>query len=482
MPGCTRCPPRAPRRRRARRWRPPARSGRRQPRGGAAARDPARWRPHGPRRSWTPPAPQPAIAGSSGQRGGGIQPREGQQCVRAGLPPMIRRTARHRCGDEALQRGHRRRRVGAPAPERVDRREGDIRLAVARELQDRRAVGRPLAQARRGDCLRADDRARIPHGAADEHRAERRRQRAGASEGHSARLGVAILDRAHRRGAVESARRREREQRQPPDDGVRRTERRRSEQDHARGRERARGPARSRERVEPVREAGCLPDANRARIASSATRAAAESGSGSRPSDCARASATRASRSVASARARTAAASRVPSAAPPRVGLAPTQPPEGLRYRIRRLGADGRDRIGQRRQQPAPQLRPLKAAKPAHREAPQQGVAAGQRREQRIESAGPGSARILRHEEALQEGGVHGGGGRDRSRCSVRGPSPCGRGQPLIVLLQAMPKVVRASPRASRGTRGRIEHPGVEVGGTTEGWWESSTRPIVRAC
>ena len=110
------------------------------------------------------------------ERGGGIQPREGQQRVRGGLPPMIRRTARDRCGDETSQRGRGRRRIGAPAPERVDRGKGDVPLAVARELQDRRAVGRPLAQARRRDCLRADDRARIPHGALDEHCAERRRQ------------------------------------------------------------------------------------------------------------------------------------------------------------------------------------------------------------------------------------------------------------------------------------------------------------------
>ena len=208
---------------------------------------------------------------------------------------------------------------------------------------------------------------------------------------------------------------------QPPDDRVRRPERRAPEQVHARGRERARGPARPGESVEPVHEAGRLPD--REPRANGVLRGARRGRVGQRQApqrlrQGVRDAGVRLRRQRAGENRRGLARAERRAAG---VGRAAAQPPERLRHRIRRLGADGRVRVGQRREQAAPQLRPLKAAQPAHREAPQQCVAAGQRREQRIESLGPGPARVLRHEEALEEGGVHRGAASRWSRRLPRG-------------------------------------------------------------
>jgi len=86
--------------------------------------------------------------------------------------------------------------------------------------------------------------------------------------------------------------------------------------------------------------------------------------------------------------------------------VAPFHLPQRLRDRIGRLRAHGGDGVVERREQHAPELRPLEPPQPTHRQAAQQGVATAQRIEQRRQPVRPRASRVLGHEQSLQGCGI----------------------------------------------------------------------------
>ena len=336
-----------------------------------------------------------------------VEPREGEQAVGRQLPVMVRRAAPHRGRRESAEHGGGARGVGAAGAERVHRGKGDGRHPVARRGEDGTAIGRAVAQARRGDRLGAHDDARVAETIAHQRGAQRGRQGTGSAQRHAPRLVVPIAHGADGGGAVEPSRGGQGAQREPPHHRVGRGDRRLPEQGDGLRAEVAGGLARPGEGVQPVNHArtlGTLERGPHRRFGLPRRRAVGQH----EPAQRLRQGIARARVGLRGQRLGQ-GARRGPGGEPRAVRLRRAgagHPAHRLRDRGGRLGADGRHRIAEQRCQEPAQRGALHPPQATHGDAAEQGIGRRSRVEQRGESVGPGSPGILGGQQPLEPAGI----------------------------------------------------------------------------